>query len=302
MKLTQPGQAISNSSQSRAFTLLELLVITLFVGLLGLSLLPGIAKTHPNTRIAQCQNNLRQLTAAWSAYAADSEDRTANNFGINETVASITALRFENWANNIMTWGGSSSVSDISNTNTVWITKGVLGGYLGDATRIYHCPADIYRSPPQVAAGWPERTRSISMNAVFGRFSSGSDITAMELNWTLPNYRQYLKLARVPKPAKTWLVLEEHPDSINDGYFINNPSSQQWQDIPASWHNGGCSFSYVDGHTELKRWKSITSFYRVQFFYPATKAFDTWGRADFAWYLSRTGWVDARNGQPQFGY
>jgi hypothetical protein len=31
-------------------------------------------------------------------------------------------------------------------------------------------------------------------------------------------------------------------------------------------------------------------------------SFDASGRADFAWYLERTGYVLAANGQPQYGY
>ena len=39
--------------------------------------------------------------------------------------------------------------------------------------------------------------------------------------------------------------------SINDGYFVNNPAQNTWQDIPASYHNGACGFSFADGHAEL---------------------------------------------------
>ena len=56
-------------------------------------------------------------------------------------------------------------------------------------------------------------------------------------------------------------MIDEHPDSINDGYFINNPSGTAWQDIPASYHNGACGFSFADGHSEIKKWKSATSKY-----------------------------------------
>ena len=80
-------------------------------------------------------------------------------------------------------------------------------------------------------------------------------------NWGFQDYKQWLKLTQVPRPAKTWLMMDEHPDSINDGYFINNPSGTAWQDIPASYHNGACGFSFADGHSEIKKWKSATSKY-----------------------------------------
>jgi prepilin-type processing-associated H-X9-DG protein len=292
----------SRTHQPSAFTLIELVVVLLMVALLGLTLVPGVAKIRPNTKAIQCQNNLRQFTAAWTMYSADYNDRVANNFGVSETFSTIQAGRLENWANNVMTWGAGSGTTDVSNTNVSWVTGGVLGKYLDNAASVYQCPSDKYLSAPQVAAGWSGRMRSISMNSTFGRFSVGNDQTARGLNWAFPQYVQYLKQARVPKPARTWLVIDEHPDSINDGYFVNNPDVSNWQDIPSSLHNGGCSLSFADGHTELKRWQSPTSWYRVLFTYPPTRTFDTLGRADYAWYLSRSGWVNASTGQGLFGY
>ena len=303
LKRIQTGRVASNRThQPPAFTLIELVVVLLMVALLGLTLVPGVAKSRPNTKAIQCQNNLRQFTAAWTMYSADYNDRVANNYGIDQTIQAITSGVFDNWVNNVMDWTASASTEDRSITNIAWVTGGVLGKYLGTVTSVYQCPSDKYLSPPQVAAGWSGRLRSISMNAVFGRFSTGSDPTAFGLNWGNQQYVQYLKQARVPKPARTWLVIDEHPDSINDGYFLNNPDSTSWGDIPSSLHNGGCSLSFTDGHTELRRWQSPASWYRVQFSYPSTRAFDTLGRADYAWYLSRSGWVSASTGQGMFGY
>jgi len=139
------------------------------------------------------------------------------------------------------------------------------------------------------------------MNSIFGRFSIGNDPTARGLNWGFQQYVQYLKQAAVPRPAKTWLVIDEHPDSINDGYFINNPSAGNWQDIPASYHNGACGFSFADGHSEIKKWRSGSSIYPVDCSYGPTKGFDAAGRLDFHWYLERTGYVRT-SGQADFGY
>lgn len=112
-----------------------------------------------------------------------------------------------------------------------------------------------------------------------------------------------MKQSQVPRPAKTWLMLDEHPDSINDGYFINNPTATAWQDVPASYHGGACGFSFADGHSEIRKWKSATSIYpNVRYVNPpAVRNFDATGKkVDFAWYLERTGYV--KGGIPQFGY
>ena len=94
------------------------------------------------------------------------------------------------------------------------------------------------------------------MNAFFGRFNSSNrnDPTLFGRNALLQQYRQFMKVSDVPNPGNTWVTLDEHPDSINDGYFINGPNRNQWGDTPASNHGGGSSFSFADGHSEIKKW------------------------------------------------
>ncbi len=87
------------------------------------------------------------------------------------------------------------------------------------------------------------------------------------------------------------------------GFFINNPGANAWQDIPACYHCGSCGFSFADGHSEIRKWLSRASKYTaVQYFYPNTFNFDAAGRADFAWYLERTGYIDYITSAPYFGY
>ena len=53
-----------------------------------------------------------------------------------------------------------------------------------------------------------------------------------------------------------WVFVDEHPDSINDGWNIMNPNTDaSWVDLPASYHNGGGTYSFADNHAELKMWK-----------------------------------------------
>jgi len=232
----------------------------------------------------------------------------ANNYGVTETIQAITTGVFDNWVNNVMTWTASAGTADVSNTNRAWVVNGVLGKYTGGAIGAYKCCADKYLSPLQNAARYTERNRSLAMNSVFGRFSPTpvNDPTARGINkgvdWGFGNLKQYLKQTDVPRPAKTWVVIDEHPDSINDGFFVNNPAAGNWQDLPASYHNGACGFSFADGHSEIKKWLSSTSKYtKVSYYYPPTMPFDAAGRKDFQWYLERTGYVQL-NGQHMYGY
>jgi prepilin-type N-terminal cleavage/methylation domain-containing protein/prepilin-type processing-associated H-X9-DG protein len=304
MSPLEPSHRPDRRHSVSAFTLIELLVVIAIIAILAALLLPALAKAKAKAQGIGCLSNTKQLALAWHLYNDDFNDRVANNYGVEETVAAIDAKVFDNWVNNVMTWGASGSTRDKSNTNNAWVANGVLGKYTSAAINVYKCPADIYLSPAQRNAGWTKLNRSLSMNSIFGRFSMGADPTARGLNWGFPQYRQFLKTTQVPRPAKTWLFIDEHPDSINDGYFINNPELFQWQDIVACYHNGACGFSFADGHSEIKKWRSRTSKYTAVLFTkdPPRMAFDTAGMVDYNWYRERTGYIQASNGKPMYGY
>jgi prepilin-type processing-associated H-X9-DG protein len=70
------------------------------------------------------------------------------------------------------------------------------------------------------------------------------------------NYQQFLYDTDIQDPSMIYVFLDEHPDSINDGYFLNLGYSGEWVDLPASYHDNAGSFSFADGHTEIHRWKN----------------------------------------------
>jgi len=305
---TDSPRSKTNSGRSAAsgFTLIELLVVIAIIAILAALLLPALGKAKAKGQGIVCLSNTKQLALAWLGYTGDFNEKVANNYGVAETIVAIQQKAFDNCVNNVMHWGVGTDPASVSITNTAWVINGVLGPYTAGAVGVYKFPADNYLHPDQAKAGFIRRNRSLSMNSIFGRFSTSTnpaeDPTLRGVNWGFQQYRQYLKTTQVPKPSGTWLTLDEQADSINDGFFINNPTATHWQDIPASYHNGACGFSFADGHSEVKKWKSAASIYNVQFRDPGDKPFDAAGRADFAWYLQRTGYILATTGQPQFGY
>jgi prepilin-type N-terminal cleavage/methylation domain-containing protein/prepilin-type processing-associated H-X9-DG protein len=229
-----------------AFTLMELLVVVAVIAVLAGLLLPALTAAKAKAQGAYCINNARQLTLAWSMYAADNEDRLVYNLGGDRTKPSLPLNLNSNWVGNVMTWE-----LDRDNTNLAFIKKAKLAPFSASAPQIYRCPADHVLSEVQRKAGWTERVRSVSMNAMVG--DAGPAMRGYT-NMNNPEYRQFLKLSTLPNPAQIFVFLDEHPDSINDGYFLNRADDFEWVDLPASYHNGAGSFSFADGHTELHRW------------------------------------------------
>ena len=281
-----------HSSRRSGFTLIELLVVIAIIAILAGMLLPALSRAKAKAQGIACISNNKQLMLAIHLYTGDFTERYPNNFTIPGTEEAITSKKFNNWVNNVMTWGASASVDDISNTNVDWVKNGVLANYTANALGIYKCPADKYVSPQQKAKGWTARLRSNSMNALFGRSNNDpNDYTARGQSWySNGQYRQFIRTSDVPNPSGTWVTVDEHPDSINDGFFIVDINASQWGDLPASYHNGACGFSFADGHAEVHKWQSATSVYPVKFSF-STRPFDAKGRLDFAWYKDKTQYI-----------
>jgi prepilin-type N-terminal cleavage/methylation domain-containing protein/prepilin-type processing-associated H-X9-DG protein len=231
-----------------AFTLVELLVVIALIAILASILLPVLSKAKARAQGIGCLNNSRQLAVAWLLYADDHNDRLPYNLGGDATRSTVALRTNLNWVNGIMDWSLSED-----NTNTAMLTESGLGAYVNKSVNIYRCPSDQVLSSKQRQAGWSARVRSYSMNAMVG---DAGELSRTGVNANNPHYVQFFKLSTIPRPGSIFVFLDEHPDSINDGYFLNavDGSYREWVDLPASYHNGAAAFSFADGHSQIQRW------------------------------------------------
>jgi prepilin-type N-terminal cleavage/methylation domain-containing protein len=255
--MTPPIQGKSTS----AFTLIELLVVIAIIAILAALLLPALSKAKAQTQGIKCMNNSHQITYAWTMYASDNGDKCVNNYGTGGIQENIQTGTYNTWCVNVMDWTPSPE-----NTNLLLLQQGLLGFYMAKNTASYKCPADSYLSKAQIQAKFPFRTRSYSMSCFFGLDSPTPDEANAGINPVNTSYLQFLKLSSVPRPAQFFLMLDEHPDSINDGWFdVGDIGNYLWVDIPASYHNGACGFSFADAHAEIHKWQVKTTLQPVTY-------------------------------------
>lgn len=254
---SQMGSGLYRSpvNQRRAgFTLIELLVVVAIIGILAGLLLPALSRSKSRAQAIKCVSNHKQLLLAWTMYSADYNGRLVYNLGGNPIQRTFAPTSSPNWVNNIMDW---NSGPNSDNTNLAFADISLLAPYTSYSASVFHCPTDHSLSDIQKSAGWDKRVRSIAMNAMVG--NPGHLLWWGTVNVNNPNYQQFLREPDFSDPSSIFVFLDEHPDSISDGYFLNTPDNLEWVDVPGSYHNGGGSFSFADGHTEIHRWHDVST-------------------------------------------
>ncbi len=270
------------------FTLIELLVVIAIIAILASLLLPALVVAKLKAQGTYCMNNLKQMSVAWNMYPHDFNDSLAPNSDLgNEGKDGDNPA----WVAGTMSYATDpASLSDDTNTDLLvgpyYAQFGSLGGYSQNA-KVYHCPGD--KSQVYANGTAYTRVRSISMNGWVG-FDTR--------DWTQPAAPPFFKLnykmndMQNPGPADTWVFIDEREDSINDGWFavdmVDQGSSSQWVDLPASYHNHAAAISFADGHAMVKRWLDPRTNPPLISGTPVVKSQFCPGNPDVTWLQSHT--------------
>jgi prepilin-type N-terminal cleavage/methylation domain-containing protein len=228
----------------KGFTLVELLVVIAIAGFFAITLVPALTASKLDTQKITCLNGKRQLCNAWRLFADDNSGKLVGNYHGAPVVGGAGGAI--SWVSGWLNWTTSPD-----NTNIEFLISdkyALLAPYVKGATNIFKCPADNYLSTVQVLRGWKQRVRSVSANIGIGEGN------AAEGPWN-SFYRHITKLSDFlyPSPAETYVFLDEHPDSMNEGAFFS-PFQTSWVDLPAVYHYGAGAFGFADSHVEIHKW------------------------------------------------
>jgi prepilin-type N-terminal cleavage/methylation domain-containing protein/prepilin-type processing-associated H-X9-DG protein len=232
-----------NQLRVEGFTLIELLVVIAIIAILASLLLPALNKSKIKAQGIACMANTKQLMLGWLMYAGDYDDKL---MPAGSWVSGTSQMDWIGGAGNYNT----TCLLDVNPPN-----PSLIANYVKSAG-VFKCPSDNFES----AATTQPRVRSYAMNAAVGPQSlSPGPSPWFPTGNTYPSTGvDLMSKLKYPSPSDVWVMLDEHPDSIDDAIFHFKagelPGAYVMRELPGSFHNGAVSISFADGHSEIHRW------------------------------------------------
>jgi len=212
---------------SSGFSLVELLVGIGIIALISVLLLPAMRSVLDRSKLAKCQNNLRQITVAGLAYVADND----GFFPGRPVGAEIT----NPW------YVGGTLPTDTSEDFRP------LNAYTDYNYKLFICPADTAEHPPVGGAAWSKEP----FHKTFGCSYYYNSYAGSQKNIKAGKEESGLfgkRLASIKKPAKMVFFGDQDARAATGG--------ANWKTLALYWHSKPnqplrANMSFVDGSMRL---------------------------------------------------
>jgi prepilin-type processing-associated H-X9-DG protein len=200
-----------------------------------------VAGGRGRAKLEVCMANLRALTAAWSMYADDNEDKIVNGaapFSAStecKAVAPTTGFNANElpWVGNCVSYWTGGLLPEACQIAA--IKEGALWPYLKDIG-LYKCPT-----------GYREAMLTYSIVDSMNGYGSGRSAASQA---------RIVKVRTQIRNASDRIVFVDEGFATPDSYAVyydTNPDT--WWDSPMVRHSDGATFGFADGHSEYWKWK-----------------------------------------------
>ncbi|OHB66925.1 MAG: hypothetical protein A2Y76_03695 [Planctomycetes bacterium RBG_13_60_9] len=224
--------------------MIELLVVIAIIAILMAVLVPALKIAREQARGISCLSNQRSLAQAYIMYADDNEGSVCAGMAAHGPVNGIPP-----WVMPPLDYAGGQIVPMASGNVTLeqrynGLRAGVLYPYLKEV-EVYHCPGDSRKN--------------------LGTSLGNSLAYCIYRSYSLPDYMKAVeridpkKLFTFKEQAMKMLFVEEIYDgasgNFNHGGWSYNPFTNSMWDPLGVFHSDACTFSFMDGHAERKKWE-----------------------------------------------
>jgi prepilin-type N-terminal cleavage/methylation domain-containing protein len=263
---------LAQHSKSRAFTMIELLVVITVIVILAALLLPVLSAAKDRTKRTTCLNNLHQINLGVSMYSDDSNDKAPQASG---------TTRFINW----------------TGYKKLMKTYVGLNGASSPADKLFACPADIYfynmnkGSLDYVSASVHAQAFSDYSSYIFNGGNLLQNVFKNPKGGPWPGIAG-VKLSSIKQPSKTILVTEYtalFPYSWHSPKPRHSPTpTLSRMPSPTEWpffNDAKNVVSFVDGHVSYINiyWNTNGSFSGRTWLVPFACTYDPPDNYEYKW-------------------
>jgi len=222
--------------QQSAFTLVELAVVAVIIGIIAALLLPAFEKARGQGRSAACRQNMRQLALGFYLYADESESYLP--WAPTETD--------RNLAGDFVFGGPDASQIDASNPVS-WQERGFA----------YHAESgSVFSYVTGQARETPHKDANPAVSQAYRCASTGRLGAALRVNFSMNGLLDAshplatprgIRYTSINNPSQKILLVNERAETMVSAGFI--PGEEPGRDKLVS-HQGRANIAFVDSHVE----------------------------------------------------